>query len=58
MTGHRILILGKTALFSDSNMIGKIFGRVYRALDAHFLFNGVKTCVSFSRCYSPPRCPL
>jgi hypothetical protein len=57
MTCPRILILGK-ASFSDSKMFGKIFDRIHRASEAHFLFNGVKTCVSFSRCYSPPRCPL
>jgi len=57
MTCHRILILAK-ASFSDSKMIGKIFDSIHRASDVKFLFNGVKTCVSFSRCYSPPRCPL
>ncbi len=57
MTCPRILILGK-ASFLDYKMLGKIFDRIHRASDVKFLFNGVKTCVSFSRCYSPPRCPL
>jgi len=55
---HLQAAIWRKQLLYGSRMISKIFDRIHRASDVKFLFNGVKTCVSFSRCYSPPRCPL